>query len=405
MKGSLMESFNRRFDSKLDEDFKLIGGLDDYRPWSGAISTFDTIKDAGKLDDLERLLDFEFPDGLTSTQLNDYLWFDANQVLSDLGISDYPKTIKVRVFDIEYDEEEVDVSDRETYPDHIDELEVEIESEDDDIDEKVREAIYSELPIHYFDLEDFKYDEIDEEIEESVNESSKIDDIDADADDKKEKLKKFISRKIDDIDEDKDDKKEKLSESDKPAATSIEDAQKWVDYDMKKYGKISDRTNRLVKKAGFQIVKDTYGDYEVIAGKYDESLNEDANIHKLSKFIEDSIKGLKNGFNGCYYHELGNGLYYVMSLRDKIDYDDDDKLMRSKDGDVVVGKIAVNSDDMQFDFDFDWTMPYYEDGDVFDTETSFYETDLPGEIANQVIADYNHLKNLEIDEKGKILSK
>lgn len=63
-----------------------------------------------------------------------------------------------------------------------------------------------------------------------------------------------------------------LKESDAPAATSIEDAQKWVDYDMKKYGKISERTNDLVKKAGFEIVKDQYGDYEVTAGKYDESL-------------------------------------------------------------------------------------------------------------------------------------
>lgn len=67
---------------------------------------------------------------------------------------------------------------------------------------------------------------------------------------------------------------EKLEESDKPAALSIEDAQKWVDYDMKRYHKISDRTNRLVKKAGFQIIKDDHGDYEVAAGKYDESLSE-----------------------------------------------------------------------------------------------------------------------------------
>lgn len=67
--------------------------------------------------------------------------------------------------------------------------------------------------------------------------------------------------------------KEALTEADKPAATSIEDAQKWVDYDMKKYGKISDRTNRLIKKAGFQIIKDDYGDYEVAAGHF-ESLEE-----------------------------------------------------------------------------------------------------------------------------------
>lgn len=67
---------------------------------------------------------------------------------------------------------------------------------------------------------------------------------------------------------------ETLEEADKPAALSIEDAQKWVDYDMERYGRISAKTNHLVKKAGFQIIKDEYGDYEVAAGKF-ENLQED----------------------------------------------------------------------------------------------------------------------------------
>lgn len=63
--------------------------------------------------------------------------------------------------------------------------------------------------------------------------------------------------------------KEYLKESDKPATTSIEDAQKWVDYDMVRYGKISNKTNDLIKKAGFQIIKDDHGDYEVTAGHFE----------------------------------------------------------------------------------------------------------------------------------------
>lgn len=117
----------------------------------------------------------------------------------------------------------------------------------------------------------------------NINESSKRDDIDADADDKKEKAKATFMKKKDDADADKDYKLKKagmkepdqLKESDEPAALSIEDAQKWVDYDMKRYGKISDRTNRLVNKAGFQILKDDHGDYEVAAGKF-ESMNEES---------------------------------------------------------------------------------------------------------------------------------
>lgn len=39
--------------------------------------------------------------------------------------------------------------------------------------------------------------------------------------------------------------------------------QKLVDYDMKHYGKISQKTQDLIKKAGLKIVKDDHGDYEV----------------------------------------------------------------------------------------------------------------------------------------------
>lgn len=83
-----------------------------------------------------------------------------------------------------------------------------------------------------------------------------------------------------------------MMEEDKPAAISIEDAQKWVDYDMKRYGKISERTNELVKKAGFQIIKDDHGDYEVAAGKfesYEEKQVEDGheNIDDVKADIKD----------------------------------------------------------------------------------------------------------------------
>ena len=83
-----------------------------------------------------------------------------------------------------------------------------------------------------------------------------------------------------------------LKESDKPAATSIEDAQKWVDFDMKRYGRISNRTNELVKKAGFQIVKDDHGDYEVAAGHF-ESLDEARDLTKtpgtIAKLLNDHM--------------------------------------------------------------------------------------------------------------------
>lgn len=53
----------------------------------------------------------------------------------------------------------------------------------------------------------------------------------------------------------------------------IEKYQTWVDYDMKKYGHISEETNEALKRANLIIVKDEYGDYEVIVKKsYDDAL-------------------------------------------------------------------------------------------------------------------------------------
>ena len=48
--------------------------------------------------------------------------------------------------------------------------------------------------------------------------------------------------------------------------------QRWVDYDMKRYGKISDKTKSYLDRAGLEVVKDDHDEYEVIAK--DESLTE-----------------------------------------------------------------------------------------------------------------------------------
>lgn len=47
--------------------------------------------------------------------------------------------------------------------------------------------------------------------------------------------------------------------------SDLSEYQKWVDYDMKKYGKVSDVTQGKISKAGLELVKDDHGDYEVIA--------------------------------------------------------------------------------------------------------------------------------------------
>ena len=63
---------------------------------------------------------------------------------------------------------------------------------------------------------------------------------------------------IDDIDK-------KFKSKNESIGSDVAEYQKWVDYDMKRYKKISDKTMSKIKKAGLSVVKDQYGDYEVIA--------------------------------------------------------------------------------------------------------------------------------------------
>lgn len=86
----------------------------------------------------------------------------------------------------------------------------------------------------------------------------------------------------------------------------IDEYQQWVDYDMKRYGKISDETNRDIREAGLQVVKDKYGDYEVIAGKYDESLKESVSLNKLKNIINVLNKNLGVRFK----HSAGGVFFY-----------------------------------------------------------------------------------------------
>ena len=66
--------------------------------------------------------------------------------------------------------------------------------------------------------------------------------------------------------------------------------QKWVDYDMKKYHKISDDTMNKIKAAGLSVVKDQYGDYEVIADRKVHEGFETASSELIEKSIQSALK-------------------------------------------------------------------------------------------------------------------
>ena len=62
--------------------------LSDYKPWCGAVDTYNTIEEHNKLEYLELLISELYPDGISFTELNDLLWFDSDYVLEYLGIQE-----------------------------------------------------------------------------------------------------------------------------------------------------------------------------------------------------------------------------------------------------------------------------------------------------------------------------
>ena len=46
--------------------------LEHFEAWSGAVDTLDRVREAGKCEELESILEDVYPDGMSETELNDF---------------------------------------------------------------------------------------------------------------------------------------------------------------------------------------------------------------------------------------------------------------------------------------------------------------------------------------------
>ncbi len=119
-------------------------------------------------------------------------------------------------------------------------------------------------------------------------------------------VKPFVETEIETEDEEDEDDDEEVEKNESlrrnrrlKESCSINQCQKWVDYDMKKYKKISNDTMKKIKSSGYSVVKDQYGDYEVIADRKDESLRRHKKMvesisRKSRKFLTEApVYGLE----------------------------------------------------------------------------------------------------------------
>lgn len=100
----------------------------------------------------------------------------------------------------------------------------------------------------------------------------------------------------------------RLKESD--LSYDLSEYQKWVDYDMKRYHRISKITQDKLDKAGLEVVKDDHGDYEVIA-KYDESLKESLEEAELDRYVIRSGISDANPYTQEYSKKTGKHFGYL----------------------------------------------------------------------------------------------
>ena len=62
--------------------------LRDFKAWSGAKDTQETILNEGKGEEFDSLIEELYPDGIDEMQLNDLLWFDEEWLYEVLGIAE-----------------------------------------------------------------------------------------------------------------------------------------------------------------------------------------------------------------------------------------------------------------------------------------------------------------------------
>ena len=122
----------------------------------------------------------------------------------------------------------------------------------------------------------------------------------------------------------------------------------------------------------------------------------------LRTFIENVQKDYKenNGFEGCYYFNLKDGLYLVFATGDE------------EEGEGLLGKIARNTDDLQCDYNWDWETVeewYWEDSNCEESSPENIERSVRRIIEPSWLTAYREFCDKEYDqypevEEGEILN-
>lgn len=126
----------------------------------------------------------------------------------------------------------------------------------------------------------------------------------------------------------------------------------------------------------------------------------------IIKFVKQSVEWLQKEQQGCCHYKLDDHLAicvgwsagYGKKIRDDIIQSKDDP-----DYGINVG-IKVWTSDATMLTDFDWiNFPYYDDGEVLDMSLEIAPNENYKHITDSLLKWYNEIKNISLDNNGKIL--
>lgn len=98
-------------------------------------------------------------------------------------------------------------------------------------------------------------------------------------------------------------------------------------------------------------------------------------VKEYRRGIETALKNI----DGVVFFTLGKtnrGQTLALVLGWEVGFERGERYQIEENGHLytLVGKIAVNTDDLQCDYDWDWMMPWNRDNDIYDTNVAIDDT-------------------------------
>lgn len=79
-----------------------VESLEDFIPWGGAKEVYETVDDAGKLQELQEIIDKKYPDGIEEKELNNLFRFESEWIFEILNIVEDEEERNIRILMEDY---------------------------------------------------------------------------------------------------------------------------------------------------------------------------------------------------------------------------------------------------------------------------------------------------------------